>query len=150
MGGGEKSIGDIIKEFKNKNLLIVVLVVIGGLIVLNYVDNTGFVIGGKVTKIEVSATNPPDINAGEDMYITIKPGSEGYDGNSLDIYQKIGVGEKYKKRVAELKVQYCGGNCNEERILKYKTSTDWGGIYYASIKDVSTGKEEGTKFEILN
>ena len=138
-----------VEKKNNKNLITIVLLIVVGIVILGYSNNTGFVSKEGKTKIMVSAVSPPEINAGEEIYITIKPGTKGYDGNSLDVYQKIGSLGKYKKVVAEVKVQYCGSKCTEERVLKYRTSSSWSGIYYASVKDSSTGKVVETSFKVV-
>ena len=146
-----------VEKTNNKNLAIIVLLIIAGVVILGYIsDNTGFVSKEGKTEIMVSGVNPNDqevssddleINAGEGIYITIEPGIKGYDGNTLDIYQRGNFGKKIG--LTEVKVQYCGSKCTEKRVLKYTTSSNWGGTYYASVKDSGTGKVEETSFEVV-
>ncbi len=136
-----------VEKTNNKNLITIVLLIVAGIVILSYTNSTGFVSKEGKTKIMVSAANPPEINAGEEIYITIEPGVKGYDGNTLDLYQKGTLGKK--TIAAEVKVQYCGSTCKEKRTLKYRTSTSWSGTYYASVKDLSTKKVVETSFRVL-
>ena len=145
-----------VERKNNKNLITIVLLIVAGIVILSYSNSTGFVSKGGTTEIVVSGVNPNDrevssddleINAGEGVYITIEPGTKGYDGNTLDIYQKGTLGKK--TGLTEVKVQYCGSKCTEKRVLKYTTSSNWGGTYYASVKDSGTGKVEETSFEVV-
>jgi len=136
-----------VEKTNNKNLITIVLLIVAGIVILSYTDSTGFVSKEGKTKIMVSAAKPPEIDAGEEMYITIEPGTKGYDGNTLDIYKKGTLGKK--TMAAEVKVQYCGSTCKEERTLKYRTSTSWSGTYYASVKDLGTGKTVETSFKVV-
>ena len=132
-----------VEKTNNKNLAIIVLLIIAGVVILGYIsNNTGFVSKeGKIKLLSSVNVGPrfnldDEINRGDYITIKFKPGTYGYEGY-YEIYKKGNPDKRMIGRTRVSAVAGCSMTCKKEFDQSVKTG-DWEpGIYYVKVLDKS-------------
>ena len=139
-----------VEKTNNKNLITIVLLIVAGIVILSYANNTGFVSKDGKTKLSSVSVGPrfnwdDEINPGDYITIKFKPGTYGYEGY-YEIYKKE---NPYKRMIGRTRVSAvagCSMTCKKEWDQSVKTGNWEPGIYYVKVYDKSRERAGDEKY----
>lgn len=136
---------------KDKQIGIIVLIFAAGLLI-GGLSQPFDGVTGQATKLKTTtvSVSPSNINPGEEISISITPGSKGTE-RYVYIYT---LGDDGSLRVRRAVTQrFCAhtNTCKEPTTIKYRIPTSFSpGTYGAAVKDVATEKQVWGTFKVTN
>lgn len=133
-------------------IISLVLILVALLIAFNLEKFTGHTTRISTTKLylsadpEVADQGEVAVNKGDELYITVDPGSYGC-ARTVTIYDVNSINER---RVKALELKNCGSQCNQGIIATGNINVyyNWEGKYCARVKDLGSGEEVQSCFSV--
>ena len=133
-----------VEKKNNKNLAIIVLLIVAGVVILSYTNSTGRSVSNQYSIVKIS---PDTIYEGEVFKILLQPGKYGY-GEFFEMYKVDYItnplGEKVRSDnfLVRQKISGCSSVCKKDVVFNYKSMESWKGTedgaeYYIRVLDES-------------